>query len=58
MSVASFLSSVLKTFPMPPDLNTLFNVDLIVRIPDQKVVFEGDFLFTDFHPYLAEGDLK
>lgn len=31
---------------------------IFVWIPDQKVVFAGDTLFTDFHPYLAEGDLK
>lgn len=31
---------------------------IFVWIPGQKVVFAGDTLFTDFHPYLAEGDLK
>jgi glyoxylase-like metal-dependent hydrolase (beta-lactamase superfamily II) len=31
---------------------------VFVAIPGQKVVFAGDTLFTDFHPFLAEGDLK
>ncbi len=31
---------------------------IFVWVPDRKVVFAGDILFTDFHPYLAEGDLK
>ncbi len=31
---------------------------ILVWLPDRKVVFAGDILFTDFHPYLAEGDLK
>lgn len=31
---------------------------IFVWIPGQKVVFAGDALFNDFHPYLAEGDLK
>lgn len=31
---------------------------IFVWIPDQKVVFAGDTLFTNFHPYLAEGNLK
>lgn len=31
---------------------------ILVWIPGQKVVFAGDILFTDFHPYMAEGDLK
>ena len=30
---------------------------IIVWVPQQKVVFAGDILFTDCHPYLAEGDL-
>jgi cyclase len=28
-----------------------------VWIPSRKVVFAGDVLFTDFHPYMAEGDV-
>lgn len=31
---------------------------IFVKIPEQKVVFAGDILFTDFHPYIAEGDLE
>lgn len=30
---------------------------IFVHIPERKVVFTGDILFTDFHPFLAEGDL-
>lgn len=30
---------------------------VFVHIPERKVVFTGDILFTDFHPFLAEGDL-
>lgn len=30
---------------------------IIVHVPDQDVIFTGDILFTDFHPYLGEGDL-
>ncbi len=30
---------------------------VIVHVPEQNVLFTGDILFTDFHPYLAEGDL-
>ncbi|WP_020589025.1 MBL fold metallo-hydrolase [Desulfobacter curvatus] len=30
---------------------------IIVHIPSQDVLFAGDILFTDFHPYLGEGDL-
>ncbi|MCP3871918.1 MAG: MBL fold metallo-hydrolase [Desulfobacteraceae bacterium] len=29
---------------------------IIVHIPTQNVLFTGDILFTDFHPYLGEGD--
>ena len=29
----------------------------IVRVPSEGVVFTGDILFTNFHPYLGEGDL-
>ncbi len=31
---------------------------IMVHVPDEKVVFAGDILFTDFHPYMADGDLK
>ena len=30
---------------------------LVVYIPSQKTIFAGDILFTDFHPFLAEGDI-
>jgi glyoxylase-like metal-dependent hydrolase (beta-lactamase superfamily II) len=30
---------------------------LVVYLPGQKLLFSGDILFTDFHPYLADGDL-
>jgi glyoxylase-like metal-dependent hydrolase (beta-lactamase superfamily II) len=30
---------------------------IIVHIPSQDVLFSGDILFTDFHPYLGDGDL-
>jgi glyoxylase-like metal-dependent hydrolase (beta-lactamase superfamily II) len=30
---------------------------IVVAVPEQKVLFAGDILFTDFHPYLGEGDL-
>jgi len=33
------------------------NGDTIVYVPDKKVLFTGDVLFTNFHPFLAEGDL-
>lgn len=31
---------------------------LVVWLPSQKLLFAGDILFTDFHPYLADGDLS
>ncbi len=30
---------------------------IMVHVPEQDVLFAGDILFTDFHPYLGEGDL-
>lgn len=30
---------------------------VMVIVPDKKIVFAGDVLFTDMHPFLAEGDL-
>ena len=33
------------------------NGDTLVYLPDKKVLFTGDVLFTNFHPFLAEGDL-
>jgi cyclase len=31
---------------------------VLVYVPDKKVLFAGDILFTKYHPYLAEGDFK
>ena len=30
---------------------------ILVHVPEEKAVFAGDILFTDFHPYMADGDL-
>ena len=30
---------------------------IIVNIPDKKVLFTGDILFTDFHPFMGDGDI-
>ncbi|HET6421672.1 MAG TPA: MBL fold metallo-hydrolase, partial [Geobacteraceae bacterium] len=30
---------------------------IMVLVPDRKVLFTGDILFTDFHPFLADGDI-
>lgn len=30
---------------------------ILVWLPESKVLFTGDVLFTNYHPYLAEGDL-
>lgn len=30
---------------------------LLVWLPQHRVLFTGDILFTDFHPYMGEGDL-
>lgn len=29
---------------------------LVVYLPKEKLLFSGDILFTDFHPFLADGD--
>jgi glyoxylase-like metal-dependent hydrolase (beta-lactamase superfamily II) len=31
--------------------------DTLVYLPDKKVLFTGDVLFTDFHPFLGEGNI-
>jgi len=31
---------------------------IIVHIPSEDVLFAGDILFTDFHPYIGEADLS
>lgn len=30
---------------------------ILISIPADRVVFAGDILFTDFHPYMADGDI-
>lgn len=30
---------------------------VVVHVPSQKLLFAGDVLFTDFHPFLADGDI-
>lgn len=30
---------------------------IIVCLPARRLLFSGDILFTDFHPYLADGDI-
>lgn len=30
---------------------------IMVHIPTEGVMFTGDILFTDFHPYMADGDI-
>ncbi|KAF0216405.1 MAG: beta-lactamase domain-containing [Geobacteraceae bacterium] len=30
---------------------------ILVHLPDKKLLFAGDILFTDFHPFMAEGDI-
>jgi len=30
---------------------------VLVYLPERKILFAGDILFTDFHPYMGEGDL-
>jgi cyclase len=32
--------------------------DTLVYLPDGKVLFAGDILFTDYHPFLAEGNIE
>ncbi len=31
--------------------------NILVEVPQEKVLFTGDILFTDFHPYMADGDI-
>ena len=30
---------------------------IVVSIPSKKILFAGDILFTDFHPFMADGDI-
>ncbi|MCI5177967.1 MAG: MBL fold metallo-hydrolase [Candidatus Electrothrix sp. AW3_4] len=32
--------------------------DTLVYLPDQKILFASDILFTDHHPFLGEGNIK
>jgi cyclase len=34
------------------------NGSIIVNLPAEGILFAGDTLFTDFHPYMADGDIK
>lgn len=34
------------------------NGSIIVYLPDKKILFAGDILFTNYHPFMAEGDIK
>lgn len=31
---------------------------VVVYVPSQKLLFAGDILFTDFHPFMADGDIS
>ena len=31
---------------------------LVVYLPTKKLLFSGDILFTDFHPFMADGDIS
>jgi len=31
---------------------------IIVYLPNKKVLFVGDILFTNFHPFMADGDIR
>ena len=30
---------------------------IVVHVPASKLLFAGDIIFTDFHPYMADGDI-
>ena len=32
--------------------------DTVVYLADKKILFSGDILFTDYHPFLAEGNIE
>jgi glyoxylase-like metal-dependent hydrolase (beta-lactamase superfamily II) len=32
--------------------------DTLVYLPDKKILFTGDILFTDYHPFLGEGNIE
>ncbi len=31
---------------------------IVVYLPDRKILFAGDILFTKYHPFIAEGDME
>ena len=31
---------------------------IMAYLPDKKVLFAGDILFTDYHPFMGEGDIE
>jgi glyoxylase-like metal-dependent hydrolase (beta-lactamase superfamily II) len=31
---------------------------IVVSVPSKKLLFAGDILFTDFHPFMADGDIS
>lgn len=39
-------------------VNSHTSGSIFVVVPDSKVVFAGDVLFTGYHPYMAEGNIK
>jgi len=38
--------------------NSHTNGSIIVYMPDKKILFAGDILFTGYHPFIAEGAIK
>ncbi len=38
--------------------NAHTNGSIIVYLPDKKILFAGDILFTNYHPFIAEGEIK
>ena len=37
--------------------NSHANGSIIVYLPDKKIMFAGDILFTGYHPFIAEGEI-
>ncbi len=31
---------------------------ILIYLPDKKILFSGDVLFTGYHPFIADGDIK
>lgn len=31
---------------------------ILIYLPDKKILFAGDVLFTNYHPFIVEGDIK